>query len=51
MTVFKKETRLGSALKDMNEDLKVIKENRGISIGVTPHVAMHSFANNLDIKS
>jgi integrase/recombinase XerD len=39
-----------SALKDLNENLKTIKEAKSIDRHVTSYVARHSFATNLKHK-
>lgn len=44
------DARIDSALKDLNEDLKTIKEAKGIARDVTSYVARHSFATNLKHK-
>jgi integrase/recombinase XerD len=49
-TATKIDARVDSGLKDLNEDLKVIKDNRGIDRTVTSYVARHSFATNLKHK-
>jgi len=38
------------SLKDLNEDLKTTKDNKGIDRTVTSYVARHSFATNLKHK-
>jgi len=49
-TASKIDARIDSGLKDLNEDLKTIKENKGIDRTVTSYVARHSFATNLKHK-
>jgi len=49
-TAAKIDARVDSGLKDMNEDLKVIKEAKNIDRHVTSYVARHSFATNLKHK-
>lgn len=44
------DARIDSALKDHNEDLKIIKEDKNIGRHVTSYVARHSFATNLKHK-
>jgi integrase/recombinase XerD len=44
------DARIDSALKDLNEDLKVIKDAQKIDRHVTSYVARHSFATNLKHK-
>jgi integrase/recombinase XerD len=49
-TAAKIDARIDSALKDLNEDLKTIKDNKNIDRTVTSYVARHSFATNLKHK-
>jgi len=49
-TATKIDARVDSGLKDLNEDLKVIKEAKKIDRHVTSYVARHSFATNLKHK-
>lgn len=49
-TALKIDARIDSGLKDMNEDLKTIKDAKGIDRTVTSYVARHSFATNLKHK-
>lgn len=49
-TAAKIDARIDSGLKDLNEDLKTIKEAKGIDRTVTSYVARHSFATNLKHK-
>jgi integrase/recombinase XerD len=49
-TAIKIDARVDSGLKDLNEDLKTIKDNKGIDRTVTSYVARHSFATNLKHK-
>jgi integrase/recombinase XerD len=49
-SAIKVDARIDSALKDLNEDLKLIKDNKGIARDVTSYVARHSFATNLKHK-
>jgi len=49
-TAAKIDARIDSGLKDLNEDLKTIKEAKGIDRSVTSYVARHSFATNLKHK-
>lgn len=49
-TAWKIDARIDSALKDLNEDLKVIKQAQNIDRHVTSYVARHSFATNLKHK-
>jgi len=49
-TATKIDARVDSGLKDLNEDLKVIKEAKNIDRHVTSYVARHSFATNLKHK-
>lgn len=49
-TATKIDARVDSALKDMNEDLKTIKEAKNIDRHITSYVARHSFATNLKHK-
>ena len=44
------DARINSSLKDLNEDLKTIKEAQNIDRHVTSYVARHSFATNLKHK-
>jgi len=49
-TAVKIDARIDSGLKDLNEDLKTIKDAKGIDRTVTSYVARHSFATNLKHK-
>jgi len=49
-TAIKIDARIDSGLKDLNEDLKTIKEAKGIDRTITSYVARHSFATNLKHK-
>ncbi|MDN3551641.1 tyrosine-type recombinase/integrase [Mucilaginibacter aquaedulcis] len=49
-TAAKIDARIDSGLKDLNEDLKTIKDAKGIDRTVTSYVARHSFATNLKHK-
>ncbi|RFZ90288.1 integrase [Mucilaginibacter conchicola] len=49
-TAAKIDARIDSGLKDLNEDLKKIKDAKGIDRVVTSYVARHSFATNLKHK-
>ncbi|MCQ6958422.1 tyrosine-type recombinase/integrase [Mucilaginibacter aquariorum] len=49
-TASKIDARIDSALKDLNEDLKTIKDAKNIDRHVTSYVARHSFATNLKHK-
>lgn len=43
------DARIDSALKDLNEDLKTIKDAKNIDRHVTSYVARHSFATSLKV--
>lgn len=50
-TPLKVDSRIDSALKDMNEDLKEIANKLGLKQELTSYVARHSFATNLRQKN